>query len=60
MNADKVIVVIGFPKSGNTWVSRIVRQLYDGVIYNELDNKIDKIVYELYELSEKEIKIIEK
>lgn len=27
---------------------------------SELDNKIDKIVYELYKLSEKEIKIIEK
>ena len=43
MNADKIIVVIGFPKSGNTWVSRIIRQLYDGVIYNELHNKSESV-----------------
>ena len=27
---------------------------------NKIDNEIDKLVYELYELTDKEIKIIEK
>lgn len=39
MKVNKIIAVIGFPKSGNTWISRIIRQLVNGSIYVEDKNK---------------------
>ena len=38
MRINKVIGVVGFPKSGNTWASRLVRHITNGSIYVEKDD----------------------
>lgn len=47
--ADKDVFVIGFPKSGNTWLLHIVAHLYYGLNYNQSKNLISMIVPDRHE-----------